>query len=230
MNSKFRRLTKDLQRTILQALLSLCTLLFLSPASADEVELLLDRLAACNDYQASFKQHLYAADGELLQQGEGQVVIQRPRNLRWDIVRPLQQTLIVRGDRYYQYDRDLEQLIDQPLSDRNAGLLRSLLAGDSGEVRRHYRVLRLEADEGAIVEGAAKDTAAMRFRVFPRRDNSLFVSATLTFLQQQLQSIVVVDDFDQNSHFEFYDIAVNALLDAAHFEIDVPAGTDILRY
>ena len=77
-------------------------------------------LDAMTTLHASFEQRVESVDGQLLDESSGIVWLRKPAQLRWDVTAPLEQQIVVDGDTYYQYDRDIDQLLidrlDQQLS------------------------------------------------------------------------------------------------------------------
>ncbi len=201
-------------------------------------------LAGSQYFQASFSQQVRDANGELVDESTGSMLLSRPGKLRWNIDSPIEQTIIVKGSEYLQYDRDIDQLIIQPLADQLSAMPQLLLSGDQSAIERQFAVTELRA----LAASSASESAIRVFTLKPighsqlvsqstnesqtpssAQNDNLFAMLTLEFTGEQLQAIAILDDLEQVSRFEFSDIDIRTPLAASVFDIDPPAGTDIIR-
>lgn len=201
---------------------------------SSDAQALLALLADKQRYRASFSHELRDSDGTLLDASSGWLAWLRPHSFRWETEQPLAQTLLVKGDLFYQYDSDLEQMLVQPLSDDVAVLPRLLLGGDAAAIADDYRVSAVRvvaAGAGGKTPDADTDTKASApaqiFRLQPRAEGGLFSELLLEFRGGELSAINISDDLQQNSRFEFQ--AIDSDIDAALFEVSPPPGTEIVH-
>ncbi|MGB5324707.1 MAG: outer-membrane lipoprotein carrier protein LolA [Pseudomonadales bacterium] len=183
-------------------------------------------LAGKQSYYANFSQQLRDSEGQLVDESSGWMAWQRPASFRWEINAPLAQTLLVKGEIYYQYDRDLEQMLVQPLSDDVAMLPRLLLEGDASAIAARYQVeavVALPVTDGASARGAAPQL----FRLQPRGEAGLFSELLLEFRGENLQAINITDDMQQNSRFEFS--KQSGEVEANFFDVEPAPGTEIIH-
>lgn len=192
---------------------------------AKSVQQFVELLAHSESIRADFTHTMRDKGGNLLDQSSGWMAWQRPQNFRWEIIEPLTQTLIINGELFYQYDRDLEQLIVQPVSADIAALPNVLLTGDAVVIDARYRVEFVE--EVAIRSSGS--SVAQRFRLMPKTDGGLFSAIMIEFSGQQITAIDIEDDLQQTSRFEFGQTQLLKAVGADLFELKTAPGTEIIQ-
>ncbi|MDA7686997.1 outer-membrane lipoprotein carrier protein LolA [Pseudomonadales bacterium] len=192
---------------------------------AMSVQRFVELLAHSDSIRADFTHTMRDKGGNLLDQSSGWMAWQRPQNFRWEIIEPLTQTLIINGELFYQYDRDLEQLIVQPVSADIAALPNVLLTGDALVIDALYRVEFVE--EVAIPSSGG--TVQQRFRLMPKSDGGLFSAIMIEFSGQQITAIDIEDDLQQTSRFEFRQTQLLKAVGADLFELKTAPGTEIIQ-
>lgn len=192
-----------------------------------DVDKLVQLLAQSQFYQAKFSQLVRNSEGEIIDQSRGAMLLARPDKLRWDITAPLEQTIIVNGDQYFQYDSDIDQLIIEQLSDQLSAMPVLLLSGDSSAIAQSFAVEEVHAVIASNIEEDSSSGLRL-FTVIPLQEDGLFSMLSLEFTDGQLNAIAILDDLQQSSRFEFSDIEVNTDLADSLFELIPPEGTDII--
>ncbi len=196
-------------------LLSLLSLLMLNgPVHADPVD---DYFSGLDDFQANFSQTVVDSSGEQIQDASGQVWIKRPGRFRWAYQRPYKQLIVADGKQLWTYDADLEQAtvttIDETLSSTPAMLL-------SG-----FRPL---SEVMSWTEDPDNDSYRW-YRMTPKQADAAVEQVRIGFDKQgELALIEVQDDFGNHTRIRFSNVDRNGKLDAGLFELDLPAGTDII--
>ena len=180
-------------------------------------------LQATQTLQADFEQRIESAAGEVLDQSSGSIYLRKPSHLRWDVLHPLEQRIVVDGDTYYQYDQDIDQLIIDALDTQLSALPTILLSGDTDTIEQHYRVTALPATEQPGQSDAA------RFELRPVEPGGLFVRIELGFNEAILGYMLIEDDLAQITRFEFARVRVNEPLAPSLFVIEPGATTDVIR-
>ena len=182
-------------------------------------------LASSASLHASFTHTMRDSKGQLLDQSAGWMAWLRPDNFRWEIIEPLAQTLILNATLYYQYDRDLDQLIVQPVSPEVAALPQILLAGDVAAISSRYHV---EAIRAVATQSGLEDGPQL-FKLMPRGGEGLFTAIIIEFAAGQLAAIDIEDDLQQTSRFEFSATRPLADVESDLFVIDPAPGTEIIH-
>lgn len=186
-------------------------------AGADAAQVLSELLAAMTSFKADFTQRQYDEDSQLLQSSKGSAAILKPGKMRWQIDTPFSNLILVNGSVLWRYDEDLEQASREKLSDDLSQTPALLLSGDSAQVAKSYDVNVVNENDAAI-----------EFMLLPKVQGSLFKSLALSFENDRLLSMKIVDDFDQTTEILFDEIAVNVTLTENLFEFSVPEGTDVM--
>ena len=200
--------------------------------TADEerrsIQKLRSLLAQSQNYTAEFRQVLHNTQGVAVEQSKGTISLSQPDKLRWDITDPMEQTLIVNGADFYQYDSDIDQLIVETLSGQLSHLSGLLLVADEAELAIRYKVKEIRK----IFSNADQKTPGsgkMMFTLTPKQKDGLFAKLLLEFNADTLFAIEVEDDLGENNRFSFTSIETGADIPASTFQLDVPEGTDIIR-
>ena len=190
-------------------------------------------LQASESMRADFKHSMRDADGALLDASAGWMAWQRPDNFRWEILEPLAQTLIINGAVFYQYDRDLEQLIVQPLSPEVSALPNVLLTGDPGSIAETYHVEAIYAAQAGNYAAQSDAQIAVPmphlFKLTPRTSGGLFTAIVVEFNNGLIAAIDIEDDLQQTSRFEFAAATTLVNTPSDIFSIDPAPGTEIIH-
>ncbi|NNL56866.1 MAG: hypothetical protein HKO71_03875 [Pseudomonadales bacterium] len=205
------------------------------PAAGNGAVQLAALLDGAKAMRAEFNHAMRDASGALLDESSGWMAWQRPGNFRWEVLQPLAQTLLINGDVFYQYDRDLEQLIVAPVSPQVSALPNVLLAGDVAAINQQYEVEAIYAvatdagEDAKPVQAGQLAGQARLFKLTPRHSDGLFTAIVVEFAQSQIAAIDIEDDLQQTSRFEF---SASSPLDKntdALFAIDPAPGTEIIH-
>jgi len=202
----------------------------LRPTAGNDAAQLAALLDGAKSMRAEFSHSMRDAKGTLLDQSSGWMAWQRPSNFRWEILQPLAQTLLINGEVFYQYDRDLEQLIVAPVSPQVTALPNLLLTGDVQAIDQQYEVEAIYAVANAAAAQPNPAQAQPRlFKLKPRHGEGLFSAIIVEFAQSHIAAIDIEDDLQQTSRFEF---SAGSPLDASAaelFTIDPAPGTEIIH-
>lgn len=224
-------LDNSIQGIIVSSIVIVCVAIYLSTYSAKTLASGADDLAqllsASRYFQAAFKQQVRDSEGELIDQSQGKMLLSRPDKLRWDIDEPLEQTIVVNSGQYFQYDRDIDQLIIETLSDQLSAMPSLLLSGNAEAISAEFKVEQVKAITSA--SGAGTAPPLQLFKLKPLAEQGLFRVLTLEFSGGILQAIGILDDLEQTSRFEFSEIDNVTPIDKDQFELNPPADTDIIR-
>jgi len=193
-------------------------------AVVSEYEVLADLLSRSTYFQALFQQTVRDANGDIIDQSSGRIWLTRPSLLRWDILQPLVQTLIVNDQQFFQYDSDIDQLIVEPLSDQLSAMPVLLLSGNAEAIASQFIVSEIKA----VTLQSANTSARQLFNLKPKGNDGLFEMLSLEFKHGELQAISILDDLQQNSRFEFSAIDAVTPVENSTFILNPPVETDII--
>jgi outer membrane lipoprotein carrier protein len=193
---------------------------FAQPAPADDAARGLATLEAfleeVDSLTADFRQELWTADQRLLQTDTGTLALERPNRFRWEYREPTQLTIVADGSEIKIYDVELEQVTVAPFDDSVGASPAMLLSGDDNvrdtfEVTQTYRVDGLEWVKLEPVAGGTD-----------------FTSVLIGFEGTSPRRLELVDGLNQVTRIELTNLVVNPELDADVFELEVPAGVDVI--
>lgn len=165
---------------------------------------------------ADFKQEIWDAEQKLVQTDTGSLSLKRPNRFRWNYVDPTELVVAADGEQLWIYDVELAQVTLSPLDDTIGASPAMLLSGDRN-VREEFEVVNTyEAQELEWVKLA------------PRRGGSDFSSVLIGFSGTEPRRLELVDGLNNVTRIELDNLDVNPELSDTIFELDVPAGVDIL--
>ena len=197
----------------------LLLLVLAAPASGDpfeaDREALAERLQAVQRYVADFTQTVYGVRGEMLEESQGHVWLDRPR-FKWVVEDPYPQVLVTEGDELKLYDPDLEQLTVRPLEEALEDTPVSLLTRDAVAITERYTIMQID------------DAAGASFVIEPDSDETLYREIVLHFDLDTLTGLDILDHLGQRTEIRFEPVAGEPVIDDATFTLEVPPGTDVI--
>lgn len=205
-------------RTFFLALLTLVTFHNVALAAGKEdINQLTKLLEQAQSMTGNFSQVTLDATGTRLQETTGELTLKRPGLFRWHTSAPHEQLLISDNKKIWLYDPDLEQLTIQKMDQRMSHTPALLLSGNVSQIQNNFTITSKQA--GKLIS----------FVLMPKDKDSLFNSLTLTFLDNTINSMMLVDNVGQRTSIVFKNIKMNVTVDSKLFKIDPPKGTDIIE-
>lgn len=207
-----------------------CMLCVCSPStlatndSHSAAQVLSQLLSEVDMMQVSFAQQVRDTDNTLLDSSTGWMAWQQPDKLRWEVLEPMQQSILVTGGEYQQYDRDLDQLLIQPLSAEASMLPDLLLNGTAESIAARFEVSELSASSD---ERGHEDTRVY-FQLRPLSDAAIFSKVELVFENRRLIKILIVDELGQHTSFEFSEPSSDTFFEEPLFRLQPAPETDII--
>jgi outer membrane lipoprotein carrier protein len=165
---------------------------------------------------ADFKQELWTADQRLLQTETGSLSLKRPNRFRWTYVDPTELIVVANGTRLWIYDVELAQVTVAPF-DNGVGASPAMLLSGDRNVRDDFEVVQTYNADGLDW-----------VKLAPRVGGSDFVSVLLGFSGTVPRRLELVDGLNQVTRIELDRLDVNPELADDLFELDVPAGVDVI--
>ncbi len=165
---------------------------------------------------ADFKQELWTADQRLLQTDTGSLSLKRPNRFRWTYDEPTELTIVADGERLWIYDVELAQVTVAPLDDTVGASPAMLLSGDRN-VREEFEVVETYTADGLDWIKLDADAAAPISR-----------RCSIGFNGTAPRRLELVDGLNQVTRIELDNLVVNPEIADGVFELDVPAGVDVI--
>lgn len=183
-------------------------------ASAPALE---KRLAAVDGLRGKFEQTLTDAYGRTLERSKGVILLKKPQ-LRWETTAPFPQVIAVDAELIRIYDPDLEQVTQRAVSERVTEIPLLLLT---------QKNVTLE-DTFNVTMGSDNPEQPV-FVLIPHSDEALFDRIEVQFAAQLLRSIRIFDHLGQQTSIDLTELESGIVIPNAAFELDLPAGTDIVE-
>jgi outer membrane lipoprotein carrier protein len=165
-------------------------------------------LSSLHNYQADFVQTIEDWSGEILQQSEGKLILQKPNQLRWQVMLPDESLFIADGRVVYNIDPFVEQvtLLDQAqIIDNNPLML--LISDDPAA----WDEVSIRLSEGTYVVSSLDAEANI-------------TELALTFNDGQLSALVSKDKQRQVNRIVFENVEQNGAVPVGSFVPTYPEG------
>lgn len=201
-------LLKLLSRTLV--VLSIWT--FTSASHADDKTKLQEILAQLDSFHAQFGQIVTDAQGQLLQEANGELFLMQPDKLYWEVLEPNENILVADGSTVWHIDPFVEQVV----------------AIDQQQAIANNPLMLITSSDPAVWDSfVIEQTNAGQFSVSSTEDDAFIRSLQLVFDNLTLTKLVFVDSQGQRSELAFSDIRQNQSVDQALFEFRLPEGYDL---
>ena len=184
--------------------------------SQDSLRAFTNKLAGISQYQARFSQVTRDAMGEVLQEQQGTLLAKRPNRFVWRTAAPYNQAIISNGETVWIMDDDLEQVTVQALDKDMANTPALLLGGSIEEIQNSFEVSSV---------GSGREIYLLK----PKANEALFSSLQVSFEDNRLVSMILVDHLDQRMEIRFTDIEVSPVFSEGVFQPTIPPGYDVIE-
>jgi len=169
-----------------------------------------------NAMRAKFVQAVTDSQGEVIQEVEGTMQLQRPNKFRWDYHKPYEQQIISDGKEVFLYDTDLEQVTVRSLSQTLGTSPASLLAGGA-KVEQSFELKDIKGEDGLDWVEA-----------LPKGEGSGYERILLGFKGSDLRKMELLDSFKNTTSIAFSAVERNPQLEIADFLFKTPEGVDVI--
>lgn len=189
-------------------LLLACLPLFCHASSSDELK---QKLSEWNGFSAQFSQKTYSFDGELVQEGEGQILLTKPDLFKWHTQRPDEMLIQSDGETIWVLNPLLESVTLYSVSQFEDTTPLTLLATDDDKVWENYQV---------VIEGS-------KYRLVSQVAESSIEYFELSFDQAALSGFVIVDRQGQRSEFNLANFKALESEEKQNFVFQIPPDVDV---
>lgn len=212
-----------MNKTILTILVCLAGQLMLAStgaadSAASPAAQLAQQFTAMENVRGQFQQQIVDEQGNVLQEASGELAVKRPRHFYWKTTSPYEHLLVAKGDTLWLYDIDLEQITRKPFSEKLDQAPALILSGEVDALAEQYQI---DLDKDASSE-------QLIFSLSPKQEGGVFSQLLLRFKAEKLQSMTLVDSFQQRTLINFSDLVYNSDIPDALFEFSPPDGVDII--
>ncbi len=166
--------------------------------------------------RARFRQLVISQDGEVMDQGSGEVWLQSPDRFRWYYEGDFPELIVADGRHVWIYDESLEQVTVREQGGAAADSPLLLLTNPDG-LDEKYQVTELGTLTGSqMLQLAARDADAP------------FERLVLVFTGGQLTRLMLEDSFGLRTEMEFDEVERNPEIPEDYFLFTPPDGVDLL--
>lgn len=187
-------------------------------AVADTADELTKHLNGFTSMKANFKQTIVNDKNKPVQNSSGSMVLKRPGLFRWYTHQPNRQILVVKSDKLWIYDLDLEQLTINRLNLQQDSAPAVLLSDTSDNFAKIYTI--------SSKPGKAKNS--VWFTLVPKSEQDNFVWMKLLFNDSKLLAMQFKDKMEQTSKIKFSNIILDKKIQEKVFTIKPPKDVDVI--
>jgi outer membrane lipoprotein carrier protein len=193
---------------------ALCLLLLTSSTLAEVINdkpALRGLLAKITTLQASFTQVVNDREGKPLQTSSGNLILQQPDRVYWQVRVPDETRLIANGERVFYVDEFVEQVSIFSQKDMAANNPLMLLTSSDDQVWEQFSVVQQN----------------LAFVVTPINNEGQITQLTLRFIQDELTQFTLLDNQGQVSQFTLNGTVLNMPLPVNQFSYAIPEGFSV---
>ncbi|MDX1678098.1 outer membrane lipoprotein chaperone LolA [Arsukibacterium sp.] len=172
---------------------------------------LLAELAKIDSFSAHFQQQVFDDQQQLLQQGQGRLLLKKVAQFRFEAEEPEPVLLVSDGVTLWFYNELLEQVSVYDAKAQVGQTAFALLTTTEPELWQQYQVI---AQQGVFI-------------IHPLDSNNPVQQLMLAFDTNGISEMTVIDINQQQSVFRFSKARLNPQIDDKQFQFTVPAGVDI---
>ncbi|KPU82283.1 hypothetical protein JI57_04240 [Psychromonas sp. PRT-SC03] len=197
-----------------RVILVLLSLLFFSitPAQADDSQILQAKLAKLKVINAHFTQIVKDSNGKVINESIGTLTVSRPGKFIWHVSAPDEQTIVSNGTTMWIYDPFIEQVTLLNLDGTITDTPFVLLAGNAKKQWKHYKVTQ-KGNQFTLVSTRDKDSKRHFIFEFSK--------------QGDISRFVITDEQGQRSEFTLVSFALVAPLTDKMFEFVIPDNVEV---
>lgn len=163
---------------------------------------------------ASFSQTTKA--GGKSQNFSGTMAVERGNKFRWDTKSPSEQLIVANGSTMWVYDKDLQQVTKQSVSNQVGDAPALLLSGDPNQISRNFTVTQPSKGKNYYV-------------LKPKSDSANFKDLSISFNGGKPVMMVLNDNIGQTTTIKFSGINLNKKIPASQFSFTPPKGVDVIN-
>ncbi|AWS51086.1 MULTISPECIES: outer membrane lipoprotein chaperone LolA [Providencia] len=178
---------------------------------ADASEDLQERLNKVNSFQASFSQKVTSPEGDLIQEGVGDLWLERPNLFNWNMTSPDESVLVSDGKNLWFYNPFVEQVTVTNLADATQDTPFLLITRNDPKDWKQYSIIQ----------------QGNTFDLKPKQTNGTLKRFSITVSPQgTIEQFSAVEQDGQTSAYQLKE-QKNGRIDASKFKFTVPKGVTL---
>ncbi|OIQ47824.1 MAG: outer membrane lipoprotein carrier protein LolA [Gammaproteobacteria bacterium MedPE] len=169
-----------------------------------------NKLNVYNHFAANFSQTVVDNKGQEIQQATGSMKMSQPNMFRWVTNEPDESVVVSDGQSVWIYNPFVEQVSAMDL--------------DSTMTQSPLWLIANQSDEAWLLFDVIKN--GDRFEVMPKDAKNLTKKIVMSFSDNKIAELDILDAQGQTSHFVFNNFDYQTAIDADVFTFDMPEGVD----
>lgn len=205
---------------MISKVVAMCVMAFLLPFQVviaqenDSVIGSVEKLLEVNrNIEGEFRQVTYDEKGKELQISEGVFLLAKPNQFVWDSITPFAQRIVSDGKTITVWDVDLEQATQKNVSGSVSNSPAALLGQPASEVLPNYEIDLMDKDQ---------------FRLAPKKGQDLFQTLTLSFKNEMIHTMSILDALGQTTVIEFNNVERHDGVARENFSLVLPDYVDVI--
>ena len=183
-----------------------------SPNESEVKTDLIRKLSQIQYINAEFTQVVVNDLGEVLQEGQGKIAISKPDLVNWHTTAPDETLIISNGNKLWFYDPFIEQVSLYSFEKSIANTPVLLLTSENPTLWNDFEVSKNKSNQ---------------YLIKSLNTESQIKSLTLTFINQKLDQLSIIDSTGQTSHIQLLNVDFASKPNDALFNFIVPEGVMI---
>jgi len=192
--------------------------IFGSVLASDAIQHLDKFFAEVNSFQGQFIQIVYDENGEVIQEAEGDVALDKPGKFRWQYTQPYPQLILADGEYLWIYDEELLQASAKPID----------TALGNAPIMLLTNVRPLE-DDFDIKDAGIKEGLDW-VELTPLVQDTEFHKIHIGLDEQGVKKMELQDHFSQKTVIEFTNLKTNVAFAPDQFKFIAAEGVDVVGY
>ncbi len=183
----------------------------------DARQQLKDFVAQVKSASGEFAQKTSGGKGKNRAAQTGTFSFERPGKFNWSVTKPYAQSVISDGKTVYQYDPDLRQVTERPVSKAVGASPAAILFG-SGTLDDSFKLSALPDNQGMVW-----------MRATPKVSDAGLSHVDIGFANNLPAELIILDSFGQTTSIKLRNFKRNAKIPASAYQFKAPAGVDTVK-
>lgn len=188
-------------------------------AQTEDVDYLNSLLDGIETLSADVLQLIVESDGGVLEESEIKMFLKKPDGFFWETLSPFPELIVTDGQKLWNYQPDLEQVVIEDWDSGRSELAAQLLNGQTQNL----------ADEYSIEVVSPEDSEHQEFKLVPFSANSIYQQISINFMRTELDTIHLDNKNGQQTVWRFENVTRNLELEDSLFIFMPPAGIEIIE-
>ena len=189
-----------------------------STFGSDAIQRLDKFFAEVNSFNGRFTQTVFDEQGDVVQNAEGDIALDKPGKFRWQYTQPYPQLILADGEYLWIYDEELLQASAKPIEEALGNAPIMLLTD-----------IRPLSEDFEIMEAATRDGLNW-VELIPLIQDTEFHRIQIGFDEIGISKMELHDHFSQKTVIEFNNLETNIVFEQDHFTFNAPEGVDVVGY